>query len=98
VREKVATPTDGHIGAGFDSPPLAYWAGIHNCESPPKREQNMLSEIAVRKLLDEKVSDLDKIVAQIEDDNIEITAEIFDVAEQLEDEIRVLQEVLEIKV
>ena len=57
----------------------------------------MKTEQEVKKLLEEKISDLDKIIAKLEDDSVDVNVEMFDVAEQLEGEIDVLKEVLEIK-
>jgi hypothetical protein len=58
----------------------------------------MLTEQRVKELLQEKISDLDKLVAKLDSDDDEgVTVEMYQVADELEGAISAIKEVLEIK-
>ena len=57
----------------------------------------MKTEQEVRKLLEEKISDLDKLVAKLDSNDEDVTVEMYQVADELEGAIAAIKEVLEIK-
>lgn len=57
----------------------------------------MKTEEEVRKILQEKISDFDKIIEKLDSLDDDVVPEMYEVADQLEGAIDVLKEILEIK-